>query len=51
MKTNNHLIRRIIGIIPLLIGISFVSFCLISITPSDPAEVALRVQEITPPPR
>ena len=50
VKTRHYLIRRIIGVIPILIGISFVSFCLISIAPSDPAEVALRVQEITPTP-
>jgi nickel transport system permease protein len=34
----------------MLAGISFLAFCLINITPSDPAEVALRVQEITPTP-
>ena len=50
METRTYLIRRVLGVIPILIGISFLSFCLISIAPSDPAEVALRVQEITPTP-
>ena len=39
--------RRLIGIIPILIVISFLSFVLINISPRDPAEVALRVNEIT----
>ncbi len=44
----NYIIRRILLTIPLLIGISFISFTLINMTPSDPAEVALRVNEIIP---
>ena len=35
-------------VIPILIGISFLSFALISLSPSNPAEVALRVNEIVP---
>ena len=50
MNTKTYLIRRVLGVLPILIGISFLAFCLISLTPSDPAEVALRVQEITPTP-
>jgi nickel transport system permease protein len=50
LKTRTYLIRRILGVIPILIGISFIAFCLINLSPSDPAEVALRVQEITPTP-
>jgi nickel transport system permease protein len=46
----NYLLRRALGIIPILIGISFLAFLLISLSPSDPAEVALRVNEITPTP-
>lgn len=46
MKT--YIIKRIIGTIPMLLIISFVSFMLISFIPSDPAEVALRVNEIIP---
>ncbi len=34
--------------IPILVGISFLSFILINLSPSDPAEVALRVNEVTP---
>ncbi len=44
----NYLIKRIFGIIPLLIIISFLSFTLIEMVPADPAEVALRVNEIIP---
>lgn len=34
----------------LLLGISFVSFLLIQLSPSDPAEVAIRINAITPTP-
>lgn len=44
----NYIIKRVISIVPLLIGISFLSFIIINLSPSDPAEVALRVNEITP---
>ncbi len=43
-----YVIKRCIGIIPLLLGISFLSFILINLSDSDPAEVALRVNAITP---
>ena len=46
--TRNYILRRLLAIIPILIGISFLAFFLISISPSDPAEVALRVGGITP---
>lgn len=39
--------KRLFSIIPILIGISFLSFVIINLSPSDPAEVALRVNEIT----
>lgn len=44
----NYIIKRLLNSIPLLIGISFLSFILINLSQSDPAEVALRVNEITP---
>ncbi|GAB6084821.1 nickel/cobalt ABC transporter permease [Alkaliphilus crotonatoxidans] len=44
----NDIIRRILLIIPILIGITFISFILINLNTSDPAEVALRVNEIVP---
>lgn len=44
----SYIIKRIIGTIPMLLIISFISFMLISFIPSDPAEVALRVNEIIP---
>lgn len=44
----NYTFKRIISIFPILFGISFLAFALINLSPSDPAEVALRVNEITP---
>ncbi|MEF3353148.1 ABC transporter permease subunit [Paenibacillus sp. GYB006] len=44
----NYMIKRLLSMIPILLGISFLSFILINLSPSDPAEVALRVNEITP---
>lgn len=35
-----------LGIVPIVIGISFLSFVLINLNPSDPAEVALRVNDV-----
>ena len=43
-----YIIKRILFAIPILIAISFVAFVLINLMPSDPAEVALRVNEIIP---
>ncbi|GEN88167.1 nickel/cobalt ABC transporter permease [Oceanobacillus sojae] len=43
-----YIIKRLLSVIPLLIGISFLAFILINLSESDPAEVALRVNEITP---
>ena len=44
----DYILKRLATVIPILIGISFLSFALISISPSNPAEVALRVNEIVP---
>lgn len=41
------ILKRLALMIPLLLGISVVSFTLITLSPSDPAEVALRVNDIT----
>ena len=43
-----YIIKRTLFAIPMLIAISFVAFILINLMPSDPAEVALRVNEIIP---
>ncbi|MBP2660295.1 MAG: nickel transporter permease subunit NikB, partial [Firmicutes bacterium] len=40
-----YILQRFLAIFPILIGISFFAFFLINIGPSDPAEVALRVNE------
>ena len=45
-----HIFQRVLWMIPVFIGISFFSFLLISLTPSDPAEVIIRVSNITPTP-
>lgn len=44
----NYIRKRIFSIIPILIGISFLSFIIINLSPSDPAEVALRANEVVP---
>lgn len=44
------LLRRLLGLVPLLLGISFLSFVLIQLSPGDPAEVAIRVNDQTPTP-
>ena len=44
----NYIIWRVMLIIPILIGVSFISFSLVNLSPSNPAEVALRVNEIVP---
>lgn len=40
-----YIIRRILLTIPLLLAISFICFMFINLIPSNPAEVALRVQQ------
>jgi len=44
----NYIIKRLFLAIPMLLAISFISFSLTTLIPSDPAEVALRVNEIIP---
>ena len=43
-----YILRRLLLTIPLLLGISFVSFVIIQLSPSDPAEAAVRVNELVP---
>jgi nickel transport system permease protein len=45
-----HIVKRLLWTIPILIGISLFAFVLINLSPSDPAEVAIRVNEVTPTP-
>ncbi|MBQ3438328.1 MAG: ABC transporter permease subunit [Fusobacterium sp.] len=45
-----YIIKRLLLSIPIIIFISFIAFCLVNIIPSDPAEVALRVNDVTPTP-
>ncbi|WP_058910922.1 nickel/cobalt ABC transporter permease [Entomohabitans teleogrylli] len=46
-----YLLRRLLMMVPLLLIISGVAFLLIQLSPSDPAEVALRVNAIVPTPQ
>lgn len=43
-----YIIKRLLLVIPMLFVISFIAFLLINFMPSDPAEVALRINEIVP---
>lgn len=45
-----YICRRLLLTFPILLGISFLSFVLLNLVPADPAEVALRVNEIIPTP-
>lgn len=45
---SRYIVRRLLLMFPVLLGISFLSFVLIQLSPSDPAEVAVRVNEVTP---
>ena len=44
------ILKRIIFLIPILIGISMILFLITSLSPSDPAEVAIRVNAMVPTP-
>lgn len=42
----SYIVKRLITTIPLVIGITFVCFVFISLIPSDPAEVSLRLSQV-----
>jgi peptide/nickel transport system permease protein/nickel transport system permease protein len=42
----HYIVRRILQLIPVLLGISLITFVLIQLMPSDPAVVVLRVNKI-----
>ncbi|CAI1237121.1 nickel/cobalt ABC transporter permease [Serratia fonticola] len=46
-----YFVRRLLMMIPLAMLISFIAFALMNLTPSDPAEVALRINEVVPTPQ
>ncbi len=50
MSVKQYIIHRLLLTFPILFGVSFLSFVLVNLVPSDPAEVALRVGEIVPTP-
>lgn len=50
MNIGSYIVRRLLGLLPLLLAISFFSFVIIQLSPSDPAEVAIRVNAMTPTP-
>ena len=41
-----YVVRRLLMAVPLLLAISFVCFMFINLIPSNPAEVALRIQQM-----
>lgn len=43
----NYILKRILMIIPIMLGVSFVVFCMIYFTPGDPAEYILGVDAST----
>ena len=45
LPMKRYVVRRLLMAIPLLLAISFVCFCFINLIPSNPAEVALRIQQ------
>lgn len=40
-----YFMMRILTTLPLLLGVTFISFCLINFMPTDPAEVVLRINQ------
>ena len=50
MDMTTYILGRLARLLPLLLAISFLSFVIIQLSPSDPAEVAIRVNDITPTP-
>ncbi|AOY74927.1 nickel/cobalt ABC transporter permease [Clostridium formicaceticum] len=44
----NFILRRLISLIPILLGISIITFVLVQLVPVDPAEVYLRMSQIPP---
>ena len=42
-----YISRRLISLLPILLGITFLAFVIINLSPSNPAEVALRVNNIS----
>ena len=44
------LLNRLLILIPMLLGVSFAVFALAALSPSDPAEVAIRLNAMRPPP-
>ena len=45
---NKYFLLRLFIMLPLMLVISFIAFLLLNLTPSDPAEVALRINEVVP---
>ncbi|MCR4435108.1 MAG: ABC transporter permease [Clostridiales bacterium] len=42
------LLKRLLALIPVLLGVSVVTFALINLTPGDPAEIAIRASGVQP---
>lgn len=50
MEMVRHILGKVARLMLLLLGISFFSFLIIQLSPGDPAEVAVRVNAVTPTP-
>lgn len=46
----SYILLRLLGVLPLLLAISFVSFAILQLSPGDPAEIAVRINGIRPTP-
>ncbi|MCL6635185.1 MAG: ABC transporter permease subunit [Peptococcaceae bacterium] len=45
---SRYLLHRLLGLVPVLLGISLITFFLLRLVPCDPAEVYLRLSQIPP---
>jgi len=45
-----YILKRVIGLIPILFGVSLLTFTLINLVPGDPVQVYLRIAEMLPTP-
>ena len=44
----SYIVKRLLGLIPVLVGISLITFLILRLTPGDPAEAYLRLSQIPP---
>ena len=44
----NYILKRLLYLIPVMIGVSIITFALINLAPGDPAELMLRAEGMEP---